>query len=417
MDKLVIQGGVPLKGEVRIEGAKNAALPLISAALLAPGEFIIENVPPITDIRTMCKLDVMLGAEFDIQGNTLKLDTKGVNKVEAPYELVKTMRASIYVLGPLLARFGKARVSLPGGCAWGPRPVNLHIEGMKKLGAEVELDGGYIVAKADRLKGAVINLGFPSVGATGNIMMAAVLAKGETVIENAACEPDISALADFLIAMGAYIDGVGTPTLRIQGKDELYPCIFKNIPDRIEAGTFMIGAAITGGEVKLNECLPGHCEAVMRKLDNAGCILEKGSDWVKVCSKGRPAPVDVTTEVYPGYPTDLQAQWIALMAMSEGISHITETIYTDRFTHVAELMRMGADISMNGAVAKVKGKGKLKGAPVMSTDIRASASLILAGLAAAGRTDISRIYHIDRGYYKIEEKLLKLGAEIKREKE
>jgi len=415
MDKFVIEGGNQLNGEVKIGGSKNAALPLIAASILAPGDYLIDNVPPITDIKTMCKLLGMLGGNFEIGANSLKLNTVNLNTFEAPYELVKTMRASIYVLGPLLARFGFARVSLPGGCAWGPRPVNLHIEGLKKLGADISLESGYIVAKAQKLHNARIDLNFPSVGATGNILMAAALVEGETVIHNAACEPDIAALAQFLLQMGAKIEGIGTASLKIYGSHGLHPCNFTNIPDRIEAGTFMIAAAIAGGNVKLKNCLPLHCQTLISKLEQAGCAVESGLDWVKVARQHHILPVNVVTEVYPGYPTDLQAQWIALMSLADGISRICETIYPDRFTHVAELIRLGADITMKDSTAIVTGKAKLFGAQVMSTDIRASASLILAGLAAQGRTEVSRIYHIDRGYYRIEEKLQRLGACISRE--
>jgi len=415
MDKFVIGGGNRLDGEVKISGAKNAALPLIAAAILAPGVYHIDNVPPLTDIKTMCKLLGMLGGNCALGQNCLDIDTINLYKFEAPYELVKTMRASIYVLGPLLARFGRAKVSLPGGCAWGPRPVNLHIEGMKQLGAEIDLLGGYIVAKARKLHNAIIDLDFPSVGATGNIMMAAALIEGETVINNAACEPDIAALAQFLTKMGVEIEGVGTPSLKIFGSKDLKSCDFINIPDRIEAGTFLIAAAITGGKVKLTGCEPQHCLAVIQKLRQTGCKIETGQDWMEIERAGKILPVDVVTEVYPGYPTDLQAQWIALMALADGKSQIEETVYGDRFTHVPELMRLGADVVMNKSTAVVMGKSKLFGAQVMSTDIRASASLILAALAAEGITEVSRIYHIDRGYYRIEEKLAALGAKISRQ--
>ncbi|NQS98181.1 MAG: UDP-N-acetylglucosamine 1-carboxyvinyltransferase [candidate division Zixibacteria bacterium] len=417
MDKFVITGGNKLCGEVTVGGAKNAALPLITASLLVRGQSRIFNVQPLTDIRTICRLLNILGAECSVGDDMVIVDTSGLKNYEAPYKLVKTMRASIYVLGPLLAHFGRARISLPGGCAWGPRPVNLHIEGMRKLGAEVALEGGYIIARARRLRGANIDLDFPSVGATGNILMAAVAAKGETVINNAAREPDISALAEFLQKMGARIEGIGTSTLHIQGVDELHSCDFNNIPDRIEAGTFMVASAITAGDVKLNHCRPDHCQAALQKLQIAGCDIEQGVDWVRVRRDGDIQPVNVTTEVYPGYPTDLQAQWIALMSLAKGTSWVIETIYKDRFTHVAELARLGAEITMKDSTAMVKGVGKLKGAPVMSTDIRASASLILAGLAAEGRTDVTRIYHIDRGYYRIEDKLVQLGADIHRERD
>lgn len=417
MDKFVIVGGNRLSGEVTVGGAKNAALPLLAASLLANGTTCINNVQPLSDIKTICRLLEILGAKCRVEKDKVSVDTSGLRSYEAPYSLVKTMRASIYVLGPLLARFRQAKISLPGGCAWGPRPVNLHIEGMRKLGAEVELEEGYIVAKTRQLKGSRIDLAFPSVGATGNIMMAAVTAKGETIINNAAREPDIAILGKFLEKMGAVIHGIGTSTLRIQGVDELLPCSFDNIPDRIEAGTFMIASAITCGEVKLMNCHPYHCQAVMQRLELAGCAIQSGEDWVRVKREGDLEPVNVSTEVYPGYPTDLQAQWIALMSLAKGTSHVTDTIYTVRFTHVAELMRLGADITMKNNTAIVKGVPFLKGAPVMSTDIRASASLILAGLAAKGRTDVSRVYHIDRGYYRIENKLAQLGADIQRVKD
>ena len=415
MDKLVIHGGKRLSGVVEIGGAKNAALPLMAASILTGGVFEVANVPPLTDVKTMGELLGMLGAECRVESDTLKIDTRELNSYEAPYELVKTMRASIYVLGPLLARFGRARVSLPGGCAWGPRPVNLHLEGMKKLGADIVLEEGYIHARASELRGERIELDFPSVGATGNLLMAAVRARGETIIENAAREPDIAALAEFLVKMGAKIEGIGASLLTIQGVDELRACDYENVPDRIEAGTFMVGAAIAGGKVRITRCRPEHCAAVMNRLELADCRVDRGKDWVEVDRQGELEPVDVTTEVYPGFPTDLQAQWIALMSLARGVSRVSETIYHDRFNHVAELMRLGADIRMEDSTAVVRGVEKLKGAPVMSTDIRASAGLILAGLAAEGRTEVSRIYHIDRGYYKIEEKLARLGADICRE--
>jgi len=415
MDKFVVRGGKKLKGSIRVSGSKNAALPLMAAVILADGIFKIGNVPALTDVRTMGKLLQILGGEVFLDNENLQINTTKLNKYEAPYELVKTMRASIYVLGPLLARFGKAKVSLPGGCAWGPRPVNLHLEGLKTLGAKINLEEGYIVASAHRLKGGRILLDFPSVGATGNLLMAAVLAKGETVIENAAREPDIAFLAEFLVAMGAKIDGIGESILRIQGVENLTSCAFNNIPDRIEAGTFLIAAAISGGDATITNCQPKHCDSVIHKLRLAGCNVISNKESIRINRDGDLQPVSVTTEVYPGYPTDLQAQWIALMSLARGVSRITDNIYHDRFTHVSELMRLGADIRMEENTAIVKGSARLKGAQVMSTDIRASASLILAGLAAEGRTDVSRIYHIDRGYYKIEEKLQALGADIQRQ--
>ncbi len=359
MDKFVIYGGNELSGEVEIGGSKNAALPLIAAAILTPDTVTIRNVAPLVDVRTMMKLLRILGGECGLEDGTLKIDTSSLNNFEAPYKLVKTMRASIYVLGPLLARFGKAKVSLPGGCAWGPRPVNLHIEGMKKLGAEIRLEAGYIIAEAAKLKGERIVLDFPSVGATGNIMMAAVLADGETIIENAAREPDITALAEFLNKMGAEIEGMGTSRIKINGVSSLHGCVFDNIPDRIEAGTFLTAAAITGGKIKIKNCCPGHFKAVCDKLRLTGCEVDIGGDWVELAGCGMIEPVNVTTEVYPGFPTDMQAQWIALMSKAKGISRVRETIYPDRFTHVAELMRLGADIRMEEGAAVGHGVGRL----------------------------------------------------------
>jgi UDP-N-acetylglucosamine 1-carboxyvinyltransferase len=324
------------------------------------------------------------------------------------------MRASIYVLGPLVARYGKARVSLPGGCAWGPRPVNLHIEGIRKLGAKVELEGGYIHASAQRLSGAHIHFDVSSVGATGNIMMAAVLAKGTTVIDNAAIEPEITALAEFLAAMGARIDGIGTNHLEIEGVDELRPADVDTIPDRIEAGTFLTAGAITGGTVRLTNCRPDHLSAVLAKLRDAGCTIDTDADTITLRSPSAIKAVDVTASIYPGFPTDMQAQWIALMAVARGTSVVTDTIYSDRFKHVPELIRLGADIELKDNAAVVRGVLRLTGAKVMSTDLRASASLILAGLVANGTTEVLRVYHIDRGYEQVEKKLQSLGADIKR---
>ncbi len=417
MDKIVIVGGKPLHGTVPVYGAKNAVLPIMAAALLASGKYEIDSVPDLRDVRTMAHLLRIIGAQVVQEDHKLTIDTQHCSFLEAPYELVKTMRASIYVLGPLLARFGRARVSLPGGCAWGPRPVDFHIKGMQKLGAEIDLDRGYIVARAKKLRGATITLDIPSVGATGNILMAATLAEGRTVIENAAREPEITALAEFLVQMGAQIEGIGTDRLVIDGVDELSPTNFQVIPDRIEAGTFLLAGAITGGEVTVTNVVPEHLRAVLTKLEDAGVELTEGEDWIRVRAPQRVKPVDVTTAVYPGFPTDMQAQWMALMSVADGSSVITDTIFLDRFTHVAELQRLGARIRMEGNSAHVTGVEKLQGAPVMSTDLRASACLILAGLAAEGRTDVSRVYHIDRGYERIEERLKPLGAEIWREEE
>ncbi len=415
MDKFVIHGGKPLEGEVQVSGSKNAALPIMAATLLAPGKYHIENIPRLRDVRTMAHLLRIIGAKVDFENHAMSIDTTLADFPEAPYELVKTMRASIYVLGPLLARFQRAKVSLPGGCAWGPRPVDLHIKGMKKLGAEVELDGGYIVARAPRLTGAHIYLDVSSVGATGNILMAAVLAEGETIIENAAEEPEIVDLGNFLQKMGARIEGLGTKFIRVEGVPGLRSTDYRIIPDRIEAGTFLVAGAITGGSIRVTHCNPEHIAEILEKLKETGMTLEIGADAVTITSNGAIRPVDVTTAVYPGFPTDMQAQWIALMSRAEGSSVITDTIYPDRFTHVPELIRLGANIVLKNNSAFVKGVSRLKGAPVMSTDLRASASLVLAALAAEGRSDVHRVYHIDRGYEHIEKKLQKLGADIVRE--
>ncbi|MDZ7374761.1 MAG: UDP-N-acetylglucosamine 1-carboxyvinyltransferase [candidate division KSB1 bacterium] len=417
MDKIVVIGGNRLQGEVVISGAKNAVLPIMAAALLANGRFHIRRVPLLRDVRTMSHLLRIIGARVDQDEHELLIDTTRCSYYEAPYELVKTMRASIYVLGPLVARYGYARVSLPGGCAWGPRPVDLHIKGLQKLGAEITLEKGYIVARAPKLRGTTITLDIPSVGATGNLLMAATLAEGTTVIENAAREPEIASLAEFLQRMGAQIEGIGSDRLVVHGVDELAPADFEVIPDRIEAGTFLIAGAITRGDVTVRNVVPEHVRSVLAKLMDAGVEVQEGPDWIRVRCDRRVKAVDVTTAVYPGFPTDMQAQWMALMTVAEGTSVIVDTIFLDRFTHVAELRRLGADIRMDGNSAHVVGVPALQGAPVMSTDLRASASLILAGLVAEGRTDVSRVYHIDRGYERIEEKLRALGAQIWREQE
>ncbi len=416
MEKFVIIGGQKLSGTVEISGAKNSVLALMPATILASGTYKIYNTPDLRDVKTMSQVLMEMGVDVKFENHVLTINTENISKFEAPYELVKKMRASIYVLGPLVGRFGYARVSLPGGCAWGPRPVDLHIEGIRKLGAEIELDAGYIVAKAKQLKGAKIHFDKPSVGATGNIMMASVLAKGTTVIENAAKEPEIVQLGEFLISMGARINGLGTDKIEIEGVDALHPADIVTIPDRIEAGTFLVAGAITGGRIKVEKCNPSHFEALLLKLEDAGCHLNIGTDFVEIEAPDEIKPVDVTTAVYPGFPTDMQAQWIALMSIANGTSVITETIFYDRFKHVPELVRLGADIEVNENVAIVRGVKKLKGTKVMSTDLRASASLILAGLVAEGRTEVLRIYHIDRGYEHIEKKLQQLGAQIWREK-
>jgi UDP-N-acetylglucosamine 1-carboxyvinyltransferase len=414
VDKFIIRGGKKLKGTVTISGAKNAALALMPATLLASGKYRLTNMPDLRDIATMGKLLQSMGVDVERDSHALTLNTFRVNKFEAPYEHVKKMRASIYVLGPLVARYGSAKVSLPGGCAWGPRPVNFHIEGIRKLGAHIEFEQGYIIARAKRLKGTKIAFDVSSVGATGNVMMAAVLARGTTVIENAAMEPEISALAEFLMKMGARIDGIGTPRLEIEGVDALHPADESMIPDRIETGTMLLAAAMTGGTITLEKCHPEQLTAVLDKLSECGMMIETGDDWIRIAAPKKIKPIDVATSVYPGFPTDMQAQWIALMSIARGTSVVTDQIYFDRFKHVPELIRLGANIELQKNVAIVKGVKKLTGATVMSTDLRASASLVLAGLIAEGTTEILRVYHLDRGYEHIEKKLQRLGADIRR---
>lgn len=414
MDKFVITGGKKLNGTAKISGAKNASLALMPATLLASGKYDLLNTPDLRDVTTMSKLLQSMGVTIERNGSTLTVNTFRVNKFEAPYEHVKKMRASIYVLGPLLARYGKAKVSLPGGCAWGPRPVDLHIEGMKKLGAHVDLDRGYIIAKAKRLKGTRIAFNVSSVGATGNILMAAVLAKGTTRIDNAAIEPEITNLAEMLAAMGARINGIGTTSLEIEGVDELRPTDIATIPDRIEAGTMLIAGALCGGKIRIENVEPEHFAALTARLEDAGTKVKVGKDSIDLTAPKSLDPVDVTTAVYPGFPTDMQAQWIAMMSVAKGTSTVTDTIYHDRFSHVPELIRLGADIEMKENVALIRGVKKLLGTKVMSTDLRASAALILAALKAEGETEVLRVYHLDRGYEAIEKKLTDLGASIKR---
>jgi UDP-N-acetylglucosamine 1-carboxyvinyltransferase len=415
LDKFIIKGGNSLKGELKVSGAKNASLALMPASILASGETILHNTPQLNDVFTMEKLLSNLGADCDFQDDILKINTSGINTCTAPYELVKKMRASVYVLGPLLTRFGKAKVSLPGGCAWGPRPINLHLEGLKKMGAEIDLEEGYIIAKTSKLHGARINFDVSSVGATGNILMAAVLAKGTTVINNAAVEPEIVNLAEFLIKMGARVEGINSSTLIIEGVDELKPAEIETIPDRIEAGTLLIAAAMTKGKIKLSNINAGFLNSVLLKLEDSGCNILREENSIELhAPQGSISPVNVTTSIFPGFPTDMQAQWTAYMALAEGISQVTDTIYNDRFKHIPELERLGANISMNENIATIKGVKKLNGAKVMSTDLRASASLVLAGLAAEGTTEVLRVYHLDRGYQKIENKLRSLGAQIDR---
>jgi UDP-N-acetylglucosamine 1-carboxyvinyltransferase len=418
LDKFVINGGKLLAGTVTIGGAKNASLALMPATILSSGVSHISNTPDLRDILTMSRLLEIMGIQVSSVQQTMTLDTSTIKSYEAPYEHVKKMRASIYVLGPLVARFGQAKVSLPGGCAWGPRPVNLHIEGLRRLGAEIDLEAGYIIAKAKRLHGARILFDVSSVGATGNVMMAAVLAKGSTLIENAAQEPEIAQLAEFLLNMGAKIHGVGTGRIEIEGVDELHPADIATIPDRIEAGTFLIAAAIAGKRgsvVRLEKCNPHHVGALIIKLEDAGAKVTTGVDWIELSPPERIEPINAKTAIYPGFPTDMQAQWIALMSLAGGTSIVTDTVYFDRFMHVPELIRLGANITVKENIATVVGVKKLAGAKVMSTDLRASASLVLAGLVAEGTTEVLRVYHIDRGYESMEKKLRALGADIRRE--
>ena len=413
MDKFIINGGNPISGSVDISGAKNAVLPLMTAALLVDGETTINSVPDLRDTRTMIRLLKIIGAEVAFKNNSLAINASGVNNLEAPYDLVKTMRASFYVLGPLLARFGEVRVSLPGGCAWGPRPVDYHLKGLEKLGATISLESGYIMAKAKYLKGNKISFDFPSVGATGNILMASVLARGETRIENAAKEPEIVQLCEVLNKMGANIIGIGTDKITVHGVDKLHSVDIDVIPDRVEAGTYLIAGA-TMGDITLNNCNPKHLEDVIDKLKLSGANISSTENSLSIEKIELVEAVDVTTEVYPGFPTDLQAQWMAFMSIANGKSTIIDTVYHDRFTHIPELNRLGADIQLKDNKAIVNGVKKLTGAQVMSTDIRASAALILGAIMAEGKTEISRVYHIDRGYDSIEKKFQSLGADIER---
>ena len=416
MDKLIIKGGNKLSGNVTVSGAKNAALPIFVATILAPGVHEISNVPFLADINTTIKLLESLGAQVEGNGNLVKINTSGIATHEATYDLVRTMRASVLVLGPLLSRFGVARVSLPGGCAIGARPIDQHLKGLKALGAEIHLAHGYVEARAKQLKGARINFDVATVGGTEHLMMTAATAKGETVLENAAREPEIVDLAAMLTAMGAKIEGAGTDTVRIMGVSELTPASHRVMPDRIEAGTFMIAAAITGGDIKIHGMQLEHLDALTFKLQDAGVEVVNKGGVVRVKGPRRIKSVNIKTRPYPGFPTDIQAQFMALMTVADGASVITENIFENRFMHVSELMRFGADITVDGKSATVKGIKKLSGAPVMATDLRASASLIIAALAADNITEISRIYHLDRGYETIELKLAALGADIQRVK-
>ncbi len=421
MEKLVIEGGRPLYGQVRISGAKNAALTLIAATLLAEGVHTLTNVPDLRDTRTILRLLESLGITWEMQGSTLRIDSTNLVYSEASYELVKTMRASVLVLGPLLARLGKAKVSLPGGCAIGARPINFHIKGFEQLGATCRLEQGYVDAEiAGRLQGCTIYFDIPSVTGTENLVMAAALAQGTTIIKNAAREPEISNLVDMLISMGADIEGRDTDRLTIHGVERLHAAESEIIPDRIEAGTYLIAIAATGGEATVTHCNPAHLPSLLDKLRSVGMEITETENTITLNGAGRPiTSADITTRPYPGYATDLQAQFMALMALSDGVSMVHETIFENRFMHVAELQRMGADITIDGRTALVKGMGRdgFTGAPVMATDLRASSSLVIAGLAAQGRTDISRIYHLERGYERMVEKLTALGAKVWKERE
>ncbi|WP_042338636.1 UDP-N-acetylglucosamine 1-carboxyvinyltransferase [Paraburkholderia ferrariae] len=414
MDKLVIVGGQKLAGEVAVSGAKNAALPILCAGLLSAEPVHLENVPNLQDVRTTLKLLNQMGVRTEQAGSSVQLDASGVTHLVAPYELVKTMRASILVLGPLVARFGEAKVSLPGGCAIGARPVDQHIKGLQAMGAEITIEHGFIEARAKRLKGARIVTDMITVTGTENLLMAAVLAEGETVIENAAREPEVSDLAHLLVAMGAKIEGIGTDRLVIQGVDKLHGATHTVIPDRIEAGTFLCAVAAAGGDVMLRHVRPGILDAVVEKLHEAGVTIEEGDNWMRVRMDGRARAVNVRTSEYPAFPTDMQAQFMALNALADGTSQVVETIFENRFMHVQELNRLGASITIDGNTALVAGVEKLSGAKVMATDLRASASLVIAGLCAEGETLIDRIYHLDRGYDRMEEKLTKIGANVKR---
>ena len=416
MDKLVINGGKTLSGKVKISGAKNAVLPIMASSLLAEGITTIKNVPNLRDTRTFIDLLSILGAKCNYENSILSIDASNITSLEAPYDLVKTMRASFYVMGPLLARFGETKVSLPGGCAWGPRPVDYHLKGFESLGAKIDLNQGYILARSDHLTGGKISFEIASVGATANILMAAVLAHGKTSISNAAIEPHIVQLCEVLVKMGADIDGIGTSELIISGVKKLSPVEITVIPDMIEAGTFLMAGA-TLGDIELENVDPNHLSIVLEKLYEAGCDISTDSNSISIKRNTAINPVNITTDVHPGFPTDLQAQWIALMSVANGKSVVTESIYLDRFSHVPELVRLGANISLEKNVATIQGQDKLIGAQVMSTDIRASASLVIAALIADGRSDVSRIYHIDRGYENIEKKFRLLGADIYREKE
>jgi UDP-N-acetylglucosamine 1-carboxyvinyltransferase len=416
MDKLQIQGGVPLEGEVRISGAKNATLPILAGALLTDDPVVVANVPHLKDVTTTVELLGRMGATVTVDERMrIEVDGSTVKECFAPYDLVKTMRASILVLGPLVARFGRADISLPGGCAIGARPVNIHIAGLQAMGADITIEGGYIRARADRLRGARLVLDTVTVTGTENLMMAATLAEGETIIENAAREPEVVDLANFLTTMGAEIHGAGTDKIVVQGVKRLRGTNYDVLPDRIESGTYLVAGAITRGNVRIKNTRPDHLDAILAKLEEAGATVGVGDNWVEVDMRGRrPRAIDVRTAPYPAFPTDMQAQFAALNTTADGVGTIIETIFENRFMHMLEMRRLGAEIRLEGNTAIIRGVERLTAAPVMATDLRASASLVLAGLIAEGRTDIERIYHIDRGYEAIEEKLAQLGAQIKR---
>ena len=416
MDRLIINGGTPLAGEVRVAGAKNAALPILAATLLANGTMTVGNVPHLHDITTTMELLGRMGVHLTVDEKmNIEVDAGTIENFHAPYELVRTMRASILVLGPLLARFGRADVSLPGGCAIGSRPVNLHIEGLRAMGANVEVEGGYIKASSKRLKGARLVMDIVTVTGTENLMMAAALADGESLIENAAREPEVVDLANCLNQMGAKISGAGTDSILVQGVEQLFGTHYRVLPDRIETGSYLVAAAMTGGSILVRDTQPNLVDSVLHKLRETGAEIETGEDWIRLDMKGRrPRAVDVHTAPYPAFPTDMQAQFTALNAVAKGVGTITETVFENRFMHVQEMQRMGARIRLEGNTAICEGVEQLTGAPVMATDLRASASLVLAGLVANGETVVDRIYHIDRGYENIEEKLASLGARIRR---
>ncbi|WP_447603786.1 UDP-N-acetylglucosamine 1-carboxyvinyltransferase [Nitrospira sp. Nam80] len=417
MDRIIITGGKPLQGVVRISGAKNAALPILASTILGGGECVLSNLPHVADVVTMGKLLGMLGISVSREAEHTVVRAESVKSTQAPYDLVRTMRASVLVLGPLLARCGEAVVSLPGGCAIGSRPVDLHLTGLAKLGADIEIEHGYIRARASRLRGDRVYFDTPTVTGTENVMMAACLAEGTTVIENAAKEPEICDLAEFLIKRGARINGAGSDCMVIDGVSGLHGADHEVIPDRIETGTYLIAGAMTGGDVEVHRSRPSHLEALLVKLRESGAEIQEGKETIRLRVRHRLKGINVRTCPHPGFPTDMQAQFVALMAVAEGTSVITETVFESRFMHVEELRRMGADIRVEGHRAMVTGKEQLTGAPVMASDLRASAGLILAGLAAEGTTEVSRVYHLDRGYERLEEKLQGLGATIERKKE